>query len=197
VIASEIKGAAKLATSFGAIEAHGLHGGAQATTGNGHVRLNDVTGDTYVKTSFGSVDVKRVNGNVTVENSNGQVTVNSVKGDVSAKTSFAGTSVEDATGQITVDNQNGGVTIAPSYAAGGCKNISAKTSFSTIQVRLSESAGYDVTARTSFGHIKTDLSVTSSGDLGGDALNGKIGNGGCRLSLTNSNGGIEILKASR
>jgi len=62
---------------------------------------------------------------------------------------------------------------------------------------LPENASYDVTARTSFGHIKTDFPVTTSGDLGSDSLNGKIGNGGCRLSLTNSNGGIEILKGSR
>jgi len=33
-----------------------------------------------------------------------------------------------------------------------------------------------------------------SGQVGGDSLTGKIGNGGCTLSLTNSNGSIEILK---
>jgi len=75
----------------------------------------------------------------------------------------------------------------------GCKNISAKTSFSPIQVRLPENAGYTVTARTSFGRINTELPVTTSGQVGGDSLNGKIGNGACTLSLTNSNGNIEIL----
>src|ERR1700682_4188585 len=76
----------------------------------------------------------------------------------------------------------------------GCKNITANTSFSSIQVRLPENASYSVTARTSLGRIRTDFPVTASGLLGGDTLNGKIGNGGCTLSLVNSNGGIEILK---
>jgi hypothetical protein len=69
-----------------------------------------------------------------------------------------------------------------------------KTSFAPIQVRLPGDAGYELTARTSFGHISSALPVTSTGTIGGDSLNGKIGNGGCTLSLTNSNGNIEIAK---
>jgi hypothetical protein len=38
---------------------------------------------------------------------------------------------------------------------------------------------------------------TSMGQLGRDSLNGKIGNGGCTLSLTNSNGSIEVLKLAK
>ena len=66
-----------------------------------------------------------------------------------------------------------------------------------MQIRLPENAGYDLTARTSFGHITSELPVTASGQLGGDSLAGKIGNGGCTLSLTNTNGTVEILKLSR
>jgi hypothetical protein len=62
---------------------------------------------------------------------------------------------------------------------------------------LPEDAGYQVSARTSFGHITSELPVTATGVLSGDSLNGKIGNGGCALSLTNSNGNIEILKIAK
>ena len=65
------------------------------------------------------------------------------------------------------------------------------------QVRLPADGNYDLSARTSFGHITSELPVTASGTLGGDSLNGKIGNGGCTLSVTNSNGNIEILKLSK
>jgi hypothetical protein len=41
------------------------------------------------------------------------------------------------------------------------------------------------------------LPITTSGQVGGDSLTGKIGNGGCTLSLTNSNGSIEILKLAK
>jgi DUF4097 and DUF4098 domain-containing protein YvlB len=138
--------------------------------------------------------VQRVTGNVTIENANGQVSANAIKGDVSARTSFSAADVGDVSGRVTVDNQNGGVTISVARGAGGCKSISAKTSFSSILVRLPENASYDLSAHTSFGHIKTEFPVTTTGELGSDSLRAKIGNGGCELSLNNSNGGIEILK---
>jgi DUF4097 and DUF4098 domain-containing protein YvlB len=190
----EIKGKANFNTSFGAIEASGLPKGVRATTGNGKIALSDVGGDVYAKTSFGSVDIRRVNGNLIIENSNGPVEASGVKGDASARTSFGAVTLEEIMGSITVDNQNGAVSVSGARGSGGCKNVSLKTSFAPIQVRLPGDAGYELTARTSFGHISSALPVTSTGTIGGDSLNGKIGSGGCSLSLTNSNGNIEILK---
>lgn len=190
----EIKGKATLNTSFGSIEATSISKGVRATTGNGRISLNDIGGDTYAKTSFGSVDIHRVNGHLIIENSNGPVTASEVKGDASAKTSFASATLDDIGGAITVDNQNGTVTVSAERGSSGCKSVSLKTSFAPMQLRLPADVSYDVTARTSFGHISSELPVTSTGTLGGDSLNGRIGNGGCSLSLTNSNGNIEILK---
>ncbi len=125
---------------------------------------------------------------------NGRVSLNDVGGEASAKTSFASVTLEDVGGSITVDNQNGAVMLSEARTSSGCKSINAKTSVAPIQVRLREGSNYNVAARTSFGRISSELPVTSSGVLGGDSLNGKIGNGGCTLSLTNANGNIEILK---
>jgi len=79
--------------------------------------------------------------------------------------------------------------------ASGCRDISLKTSFSSIRVRVPEGLGYNLTSRTSFGRISSELPVTSTGSIGGDTLNGAIGPGGCQLQLTDSNGSIEIAKA--
>ena len=98
---------------------------------------------------------------------------------------------------MTVENQNGAIMLTAARTTPGCKNISAKTSFSAIQVRLPENAGYTLTARTSFGRINSELPITTVGQVGGDSLTGKIGNGGCTLSLTNTNGNIEILKLAK
>jgi hypothetical protein len=196
VTVHEVKGYAKLNTSFGAIDAGALHKGVRATTGNGRINLSDVDGDTYAKTSFGSIEAQRIAGNLTLENSNGPVGAGNIKGDVSARTSFGSVSVEEAGGHISVDNQNGSVSISAAHSA-NCKNISAKTSFSSIQVRLPENACYNVIARTSFGRIYSDLPITATGEVGGNSLTGKIGNGACTLSLTNSNGSIEIQKLTK
>lgn len=169
----------------------------KATTGNGRVSLNDVGGEATVKTSFGSVNVQPVNGNLRIENSNGPVVANSINGDASAKTSFASVTLEDIVGSITVDNQNGAVMLSEARTSAGCKSINARTSFAPMQVRIGEGSNYSLNAKTSFGRMSSELPITSSGQMGGDSLNGKIGNGGCALSLTNANRNIEILKLAK
>jgi DUF4097 and DUF4098 domain-containing protein YvlB len=197
ITAKEIKGKANFTTSFGSIDASVLRKGVKATTGNGQITLSDVGGDAAVKTSFGSINVQRVNGNLKLENSNGAVVVNSVNGEATAKNSFGSVTMDDVAGAITVTNQNGAVMVSEARTSTGCKGVTAKTSFAPIQVRIAENNGYTVNARTSFGRISSELPLTTSGQMGGDSLNGKIGNGGCVLSLTNSNGNIEILKLGK
>ena len=79
-------------------------------------------------------------------------------------------------------------------ASASCAPISLRTSFGGIAVRLPAGAGYTVDARTSFGKIKTDLPLSPSGSPTSEAMNGRIGDGKCPLTLANANGGIEIGK---
>jgi hypothetical protein len=191
----DARGVTTLRTSFGAIEAANIPKGIRATTGNGAITVTDIGGDTYTKTSFGSIIAERINGNLTAEDTNGSVSAKNVKGDASVTTSFSGVTLESVGGRITVDNQNGAIDVSASRPASGCRDISLKTSFSSIRVRIPDGVGYNLSARTSFGRITSDLPVTSTGSIDGDSLNGTIGNGGCQLRLTGANGNIEIAKA--
>jgi hypothetical protein len=191
----DARGTVTLKSSFGAIEASNIPKGIRAVTGNGGITLTDIGGDTFAKTSFGSVLAERISGSLTVQNSNGSVTARNVKGDAIVNTSFAGVTLDTIGGRITVDNQNGAISVTAMRPASGCRDISLKTSFSSIRVRIPEGLGYNLTARTSFGRISSELPVTSTGSIGGDTLNGTIGSGGCQLQLTDSNGSIEIAKA--
>jgi DUF4097 and DUF4098 domain-containing protein YvlB len=191
----DIRGAVTLKSSFGAIEATNIPKGIRAVTGNGAITLTDIGADAYAKTSLGSIDAERINGNLTAEDSNGSVTARNVKGDTTVTTSFSGVTLESIGGRIRVDNQNGGISVTALRPASGCRDISLKTSFSSIHVRIPEGVGYNLAARTSFGRVSSELPVTATGNIGGESLNGTIGQGGCQLQLTNSNGSIEIAKA--
>jgi DUF4097 and DUF4098 domain-containing protein YvlB len=102
--------------------------------------------------------------------------------------------LEGVQGKIEVDDQNGAVDIK-SAAAGGCQDVSAKTSFAPIRVAIPDGAGYTVTARTSFGKVRSEIPITTTGGLSEEGITGKIGDGKCRLSLTNNNGNIDLMKA--
>jgi hypothetical protein len=96
---------------------------------------------------------------------------------------------------VDVVNQNGAVEVGGPSGA-GCKRVNVKTSFAPIRVYLADGAGYTVSARTSFGKINTEIPVGVSGSVGGEELSGKIGDGRCELTLTNSNGNISLLRAA-
>src|SRR5262249_60268226 len=127
---------------------------------------------------------------------NGSCPGPAVKGDASAPPAFAGVSLEGIGGRVSVDNQNGGISVTLMKPASGCRDVSLKTSFSSIRVRVPEGAGYSVTARTSFGHITSELPVTATGSIGTDSLNGTIGSGGCRPERTNFNRRTGIFRAA-
>lgn len=184
-----------LKSSFGAIEASNMPKGIRAVTGNGAIVLTDIGGDTFAKTSFGGISVERANGNLTAENNNGSVTARDIKGDAGVNTSFAGVTLEGIGGKVRVDNQNGAISVTAKRPLSGCRDISLKTSFSSIRVQIPDGVGYNVAAHTSFGRISTDVPITATGSMGSDSLNGTIGTGGCLLQLTDSNGSIEITKA--
>src|SRR5438093_1254788 len=193
VLLADAGGPSRITNSFGTVEASLIRG--DLTGANGEVAVLNV-GPAYVKTSFGLVRATGVTGALDVENSNGAVNAAEVKGPVTVKTSFAAVVLSRVEGpSIDVRNQNGAVEVE---SAGGaaCTRVTLVTSFAPIRVRLAESGGYDVTARTSFGSIRSDLPITATGSLGTDSLSGRIGAGGCALSLTDSNGNIEILKAT-
>jgi len=191
----DARGSVTLKTSFGAIEASNIPRGISAISSNASISLADIGADAYAKTSFGSVLAERVNGNLTVEDSNGSVTARNIRGDARVNTSFSGVTLDAIGGRISVDNQNGAISVTATRPSSGCKDISLKTSFSAIHVRIPEGLGYNLSAHTSFGRINSELPVTSTGSIGGDNLTGTIGNGGCQLQLTDSNGSIEISKA--
>ena len=191
----DARGSVNLRTSFGAIEASNIPKGIRAVTGNGAIELSEIGGDTYAKTSYGSITVTHVNGNFTAEDSNGSVTARRVKGDATVTTSFSGVDLEEIGGKITVDNQNGAISVS-SRPPSGCRDISLKTSFSSIRVGIPEAG-----LQPDVAHFVRPHHFGGAGDGDGQhrrrfaERNDRLGRR-CRLQLTNSNGSIEIVKSN-
>ncbi len=193
---SNVDGSADLRGSFAKVSATKIKKGLKVVAQNAPVSAADVGGTAYVKTSFGAAEVERVGGDLTVENSNGAVKGSVIKGSANVKTSFGSVWLDDIGGRIDVDNSNGSIEVRAA-PAGACSPISLETSFGGIIVRVPESSGYTVDAKTSFGKIRSELPLTIAGSTTSELLNGRIGSGQCPLTLANSNGGIELLKAAK
>ena len=193
ITATNAGGAAWLKTSFGSIAATDVGKTLNATDTNGSIRAARVGGQLTAKTSFGPIDLSQANGGIDVMGQNGAVKAVDVKGSAHVVTSFGGITMEGVTGSVEATNANGSITVN-SAARGGCQPIVLRSSFGPIKLGLPDGVNYDVTATTTFGSINLEFPVTTSGTISHDAIHGRIGNGGCELRITDSNGRIDILK---
>ena len=174
---------------FANVEVRDINGPTRITNSNGNVTATDVRSDLTVDTRFGLLRAERIKGSIDVDNSNGGVTASDIAGNARVHTSFGSVFLKGVTGAVTVENENG--SIAVSGLRGACNDISLKTSFASIKVAVPATHGYNVDARTSFGSITTDVPITMT-HKSENALEGTIGSGGCRMTLTDSNGNVTI-----
>lgn len=188
-----VGGSLNIENSFGPVTVSDVQNTVSVRSGNGGVSLTKIRGEVNVRTSFAMVQANDIGGALLVENSNGGVQASNLRG-AQVTTSFAPVVLDGVSGPLSVVDQNGSVD-ATSILKGGCQPIIVRTSFSTLRIRLQGDASYRVTARTSFGNIRTDFPLNVSGSLSNDSVNGMIGSGHCDMTLTDTNGSIEILKA--
>jgi hypothetical protein len=191
----DVRGGAELSTKFGRVDALGVKGSLRVSAANGPVKVSDVDGPVYVKTSFGPIEAERVRGALTAENASGSVSATGIAGSATVSTSFGPVFMREVDGRLDVTNRSGSVEAWPTVRTGTCHDVMLTTSFSPMVVHLPDT-GYAVAARTTFGRIQADVPITASGALGGNAVSGTIGRGGCALQLTNSSGDIRIFRAA-
>jgi len=198
VTLDNVGGQAEVEGSFGKIRATKIKKGLRVRAQNGEVSAADVTGPANLRTSFGLAEADRIQGDLTVENANGGVHATAIQGFANIRTSFSQVLVDGVGGRVDVDNSNGAIEVHVTPGKGGaCSPISLKNSFGPIRVFLPESGSYAVDARTSFGRIRSELPLTVSGSPSTEVLQGKIGDGKCPLTLSDSNGNIEIQKSAK
>ena len=102
----------------------------------------------------------------------------------------SGRNCEHSTG-VSVNGLNGAISVGDLTAA-KCRDISLKTTFSSIKVALHPGTGYTVHARTSFGSINSEVPITMSGSTSRESIAGTINGGGCKLELATANGNVTI-----
>lgn len=195
VTVRENDGALDLSNRFGPVSIVGTRGAVKVTGANGPIDLRDSSGSVTLVNSFGPVSVKGVRGNVTVTTANGPARIKRIDGNVKVASSFGGISLDAITGDIDAQNQMGAIALG-GLSGGACRNVTLRTSQSTVRVALPASSNYSVSAKTSFGTVRNDLPLKIS-TMTDQVLTGSLGNGGCRLNIENQNGNITLTSESK
>lgn len=168
-----------------------------ASTSNGAIRVRDVEAAIRLDTSNGAIELNSAGGSATVRTSNGRIQATGLRGPLDASTSNGSITAVltdvDPGRTIRLRTSNGSIELSLDRLHEG-NEVEAASSNSSITLRLPVDTSARVTARTSNGRITNEFESAFSGRSEKTRLEGTIGNGGPRISLTTSNGSIRLLK---
>jgi DUF4097 and DUF4098 domain-containing protein YvlB len=131
---------------------------------------------------------------------NGGLSVEGIEGTLVARTQNGGIVLRDVAGDVVARTTNGGVQVGLGGSGWRGSGLDAETTNGGIQITVPRGYSADLEASTETGRIATsglDLRGTERerGRYVGDRVEGRIGEGGPRLSARTTNGGITIRRA--
>ncbi len=188
ITAEALKAPAKLETSGGGITVTGLSADLDAHTSGGSIHLRDIQGRARVETSGGGIEAVNLKGSLRGETSGGSIRLEDVAGDADVHSSGGGIRIRNAGGRVAAETSGG--SIDATFARGNARGGSLESSGGGITVALDPTVGLSIDAEGS--HVHSDLPLRVQGEISRHSLRGTLGNGGEKLYLHTSGGGVTI-----
>ena len=122
---------------------------------------------------------------------NGSLDVSQVSGDIHSSLVNGATKVHDLAGRAELSAVNGSIN-AYYKSLDNVKDIELKSVNGSIRLGLPSSPNADVSVSTVNGGITTDFPLQVQGKFMGKRIEGKLGNGGTRIEISNVNGAVHL-----
>jgi DUF4097 and DUF4098 domain-containing protein YvlB len=171
----------------------GLQSGLELESGSGDMRLRDLAGTVHLHTGSGDVEARNVSGAVTAETGSGDIRLDAKdSGDVRVHTGSGTVELRGINGTLQAESGSGDISVNGKQT--GAWEIRARSG--NVEIGLPKDAAFDLDASTGSGEVVTDRPVTMiiQGTLreARKSINGKVGNGGPRLTVHTGSGDIRI-----
>lgn len=142
-----------------------------------------------IECSNGNINISNVIGNPEISTSNGSVTVNNINGIVSARSSNGNLTVTGAKSLGDLKTSNGNIEAELAMLH---DNIDIRTSNGSIDLAISASLAANLDAKTANGKISISRLNIDSAQFEQTSLLGTMNDGGYKISITTSNGSINL-----
>ncbi len=163
-------------TGDGSVTSQAFHGQLRISTGDGNIEANGLTGQVRLHSGDGHIRGDGFDGELRADSGDGRI-------DVTGR--FDTLSLESGDGSVTAEVQSGSK-IANDW--------SVRSGDGSVTLRLPDGLNADLDAHTGDGHINLDFPITTSGEISGTTIHGKIGAGGPPLVIHTGDGSIHISK---
>jgi DUF4097 and DUF4098 domain-containing protein YvlB len=202
---------AKIETGGGSVNATGVAGRVDLSSGGGNIHLDDIGGEVTAETGGGSIEVGSAAGNVSLQTGGGNIKVASAKGEIKAASGggsvvvlsgLQGAVLETGGGSIRVDKCSGRVKATTGGGSVDLGDIGGPAEIETGagSIRLASAKGR-VQAQTGGGSIQLDGATsvqaeTSAGGIIVKLLSAAGGAGRNDSTLETSAGDITVYLAN-
>jgi DUF4097 and DUF4098 domain-containing protein YvlB len=153
----------------------------------GPVHMESISGPIKLHTSVTELEVAKLPGDITLDSDDLHVT--EAEGSVRISTHAKDVDVSQVYGDTSVDNRDGRISIEPA----GVYAITATNSKGDVEITLPPGGAGVVDGHTHNGDVVNDFDLSVNGDEN-KTVTGRIGAGGPRISLTTTNGDLNIKK---
>jgi hypothetical protein len=192
------------------ITLHSISGSVLIDGHGGDTEISDVKGDISMQGDFfGSTHVEHVSGAMRFDSSRthfsaarldeefsisrDSLDASQLLGPVVLKASDKNITLDRVAGSVDITNRNGSVSVTHAPPAG---SISIVDSHGSVDLGLSESTGFQLSAQTRNGGIENDFGLTEMGADRTHTLSGKVAGGGPAITITTTDGDITVRRSS-
>jgi len=179
----------KSSTGSGSQDLSGVKGPVEVSTGSGSLTLTDIGGAVEARTGSGSIRADQIGGAFRARTGSGSVKlIQNAPGDVDVSSGSGGSELKVIGGELRVHSGSGRIKVEGNQD-GPWK---LDTGSGSIQIRLPESAAFEIDAESSSGDIRIDHPVTVQGRRDEDRVRGSVRGGGPLLRARTGSGDIRI-----
>lgn len=180
-------------TGSGDQRIEGLSGKLTLESGSGDLRLREISSEIRAHTGSGDIEARDISGAFTAETGSGDIRLDEKSsGDVRVSTGSGTVELRNIKGALEAHSGSGDIGI--NGVQTGTWEI--RTGSGNVQLELPPQASFDLEASTTSGEVIVDRAVTMvvQGEVSENRhrINGKVGNGGPRLTVHTGSGDVHI-----
>jgi len=168
----------------------------EATTGDGGVDVQPITGHVQIHTGDGSIHADGVRGDISMHTGDGSIDASSLDGTLAADSGDGGIHISGRFDGLTINTGDGSV---DAEAIAGSKMASPWSLHSgdgSIALHVPQDIRAYVDLKTGDGSIDLDgISVSVEGAVGRSHIRGSVNGGGGELKITSGDGSIRLMKS--
>lgn len=173
-------------TSGGSVSAENISNIVSLRTSGGSVNLKNLEGEIDARTSGGSINIEDVSGTLSGRTSGGSVSAYNVSGVADLRTSGGSIRLENISAKMSARTSGG--SIRADFLT-FVDDIDLQTSGGSITIDIENASDFDLDLRGN--RVNTELR-NFTGEFERDHIEGRIGNGGPKLTARTSGGSVNL-----